>query len=72
MFTLDENMRIETNVPTVTVRGAKVQFRDWVLALGDGSEQGIALGDDLEPLWINLPEEVCLLHLISVYVLFQH
>ncbi|XP_074324065.1 uncharacterized protein LOC141660986 [Apium graveolens] len=58
VFTLRENMRIEINVPTVTVRGDKVQFRDWVLALGDGLEETIAIGDDLEPSWVSLPEEV--------------
>ncbi|XP_074355096.1 uncharacterized protein LOC141693803 [Apium graveolens] len=59
VFTLRENMRIERNVPTVTVRGDEVQFRDWVLALGDGLEETITIGDDLEPSWVSLPEEVC-------------
>ncbi|XP_074356463.1 uncharacterized protein LOC141696182 [Apium graveolens] len=58
VFTLRENMRIERNVPKVTIRGKKVQFRDWVLSLGDGLEQTIIIGDDPEPSWITLPEEV--------------
>ncbi|XP_074356466.1 uncharacterized protein LOC141696185 [Apium graveolens] len=57
VFTLRENMRIERNVPKVTIRGKKVQFRDWVLSLGDGLEQTIIIGDDPEPSWITLPEE---------------
>ncbi|XP_074362378.1 uncharacterized protein LOC141702627 [Apium graveolens] len=39
-------------------QGNKVPFRDWVLAVGDGSLETIALGDDLEPSWIRLPEEI--------------
>ncbi|XP_074345441.1 uncharacterized protein LOC141684401 isoform X3 [Apium graveolens] len=58
VFTLRENMRIERNVPKVTIRGEKVQFRDWVLSLGDGLEQTIIIGDDPEPSWITLPDEV--------------
>lgn len=42
-------MRIEINVPPVTIDGKKVSFRDWVLALRDGSQQTFALGEDLEP-----------------------
>ncbi|XP_074356468.1 uncharacterized protein LOC141696187 [Apium graveolens] len=58
VFTVRENMRIERTVPKVTIHGKKVQFRDWVLSLGDGLEQTIIIGDDPEPSWITLPEEV--------------
>ncbi|KAK1360977.1 hypothetical protein POM88_045451 [Heracleum sosnowskyi] len=40
------------------INGNKVQFREWVLAVGDGLQESIAIGDDPEPLWITLPEEV--------------
>ncbi|KAK1389885.1 ATP-dependent DNA helicase [Heracleum sosnowskyi] len=51
-------MRIEKNVPPVTIQGNKVQFREWVLAIGDGLQESIAIGDDPEPLWITIPEEL--------------
>ncbi|KAK1351311.1 hypothetical protein POM88_054475 [Heracleum sosnowskyi] len=51
-------MRIEKNVPKVTIDGRKVQFQDWVLALGDGSEPAFLLDEDTEPSWIKIPEEL--------------
>lgn len=61
VFKLVENMRIEKNVPPVTIAGRKVPFREWVLALGDGLEPVLAFGDDVEPSWIRIPQEVCIL-----------
>ncbi|KAK1383681.1 hypothetical protein POM88_021416 [Heracleum sosnowskyi] len=58
VFTLLENMRIEQNIPPVTIGDRKVPFRDWVLALGDGVEPAVPFGDDIEPTWIKIPEEV--------------
>ncbi|KAK1396108.1 hypothetical protein POM88_005971 [Heracleum sosnowskyi] len=58
VFNLRENMRIESNVPPITIHGQKIPFRDWVLALGDGLQPAIAIGDDTEPSWIALPDEV--------------
>ncbi|KAL8120816.1 hypothetical protein AgCh_017849 [Apium graveolens] len=50
-------MRIEKNVPPVTIDGRSVAFRDLVLALGDGSEPTFLLGDDPDPSWIKIPDE---------------
>ncbi|XP_074371929.1 uncharacterized protein LOC141712757 isoform X20 [Apium graveolens] len=47
-------MRIERDVPPITIQGKKLHFRDWVLALGDGLQETIALGDDLDPSWLSL------------------
>lgn len=44
VFNLRENMRIDKNVPPVTIQGKKVLFRDWVLALGDGRQGADAIG----------------------------
>ncbi|XP_074339091.1 uncharacterized protein LOC141677199 isoform X4 [Apium graveolens] len=60
IFKLHENMRIERDVPPITIQGKKLHFRDWVLALGDGLQETIALGDDLDPSWVRLPEELSL------------
>ncbi|WOH09902.1 hypothetical protein DCAR_0729362 [Daucus carota subsp. sativus] len=60
VFNLVENMQIEKNVPAVTIDGRKVPFRDWVLALGDGTEQTTNFDDDTEPSWIKIPAEVYL------------
>ena len=54
VFDLVENMRIEKNLPPVTIDGIKVPFRDWVLALGDGTEQTTNFDDDMEPSKIKI------------------
>ncbi|KAK1394838.1 hypothetical protein POM88_013894 [Heracleum sosnowskyi] len=51
-------MRIQRGVPPVTIHGKKVPFRQWVLAIGDGLQESISIGDDPEPSWISLPPEV--------------
>ncbi|XP_074328023.1 uncharacterized protein LOC141665934 [Apium graveolens] len=62
VFPLLENMRIEKNVPLVMIDGRSVAFRDWVLALGDGSEPTFLLGDDPDPSWIKILDEVRVNH----------
>ena len=32
-------------------------FARWILQVGDGEVQGIAISDDGEPNWIKIPEE---------------
>lgn len=51
-------MRIEKNVQPITIGGRSVAFRDWVFSVGDGSEQSFLLGDDPDPSWIKIPDEV--------------
>nr|XP_017245346.1 PREDICTED: uncharacterized protein LOC108217005 [Daucus carota subsp. sativus] len=58
VYTLTENMRIHKNVPPVTIQGSRVQFQDWVLALGEGWEETASIGDDAEPCWFLIPDEV--------------
>ncbi|KAK1373042.1 hypothetical protein POM88_029235 [Heracleum sosnowskyi] len=55
-------MRIEKDVPPITIDGRNVAFRDWVLALGDGTEPSFLLGDDPDPSWIKIPDEVRVEH----------
>lgn len=54
-----ENMRIDRNVPPVTLENKQVAFRDWVLNLGNGTEKSLLLDGDSEPTWIRIPDEVC-------------
>lgn len=58
IYQLVDNMRVDRGVPPVTVDGRKVPFGDWVLSLGNGSEQTIPLDDDIDPSWIRIPDEV--------------
>ncbi|KAK1382505.1 hypothetical protein POM88_020240 [Heracleum sosnowskyi] len=58
VFTLIDNMRIEKNVPKITVNDRKIEFRDWVLGLGDGTEPTYLFGEDVEPSWIKIPDEL--------------
>ncbi|KAK1395187.1 ATP-dependent DNA helicase [Heracleum sosnowskyi] len=62
VFPLLQNMRIEINVPPLTIDGRNVAFRDWVLALGDGTEPSFLLGDDPDPSWIRIPDKVRVEH----------
>ena len=34
------------------------EFARWILEVGDGQVQGIAISDDGEPNWIKIPEEL--------------
>ncbi|XP_074346545.1 uncharacterized protein LOC141685335 [Apium graveolens] len=36
IFKLDQKMRIEANVPPVTVEGTSVLYNEWVINIGDG------------------------------------
>lgn len=54
-----ENMRVEKDVPPITVAGKNIQFRDWVLNIGDGIEQASDLNHDGQDSWIRIPEQVC-------------
>lgn len=54
---LEENMRIETNVPPLTIGDRTVAFRDWVLNIGDGKELSTSHIED-EPNWIQIPNEI--------------
>ncbi|KAL8148110.1 hypothetical protein AgCh_005453 [Apium graveolens] len=52
---LPKKGREDVVASTITKR---VQFRDWILALGDGSEPTLQFGDDIEPSWIKIPNEL--------------
>ncbi|KAK1401461.1 hypothetical protein POM88_001066 [Heracleum sosnowskyi] len=55
---LSENMRLEKDVPPVTVNGMSMLFRDWILRVGDGMEQNFDLKHDGDDSWIQIPEEL--------------
>ncbi|KAK1398557.1 hypothetical protein POM88_008420 [Heracleum sosnowskyi] len=45
-------------VPYHRVNDRKIEFRDWVLGLGDGTEPTYLFGEDVEPSWIKIPDEL--------------
>lgn len=51
-------MCIESDVPPVTVSGEIINFKDWVLSIGDVLAPTYALDDDIEPSWVEIPKEV--------------
>ena len=51
------NMRLQRiDEPNETVPNVE-EFARWILEVGDGQVQGIAISDDGEPNWIKIPEE---------------
>ncbi|KAK1362581.1 ATP-dependent DNA helicase [Heracleum sosnowskyi] len=51
-------MRLEEHAPPIILNGKSINFRDWILRLGDGTEPAYALDDDIEPTWIPIPKEM--------------
>ncbi|KAK1357510.1 hypothetical protein POM88_050766 [Heracleum sosnowskyi] len=58
IYQLFENMRLEEQAPPITLNGKSMNFRDWILRLGDGTEPTYALDDDIELTWIPIPKEM--------------
>ncbi|XP_074351068.1 uncharacterized protein LOC141690263 [Apium graveolens] len=58
IFQLLQNMRIESDVPPVTVDGKLVHFKVWVLSIGNGLVPVFTLDDDVDPSWVQIPKEV--------------
>nr|XP_017234917.1 PREDICTED: uncharacterized protein LOC108208855 isoform X2 [Daucus carota subsp. sativus] len=58
VFIMEENMRLEKNIPPVTVDGTFLSFKDWILRIGNGVQQTYTLGDGDDSTWINIPKEV--------------
>ncbi|KAL8132733.1 hypothetical protein AgCh_008274 [Apium graveolens] len=59
VFTLVENMRVEKHVPPITVDDQVVNFKEWMLKLGNRVHQTYDLGDNnSDSSWINIPKEV--------------
>ncbi|KAK1402506.1 hypothetical protein POM88_002111 [Heracleum sosnowskyi] len=57
---LDENMRIESGVPPVTISGQKIAYADWVISIGDGQVPTVASIEGNEPSWVEIPPELSL------------
>ncbi|KAK1379204.1 hypothetical protein POM88_025948 [Heracleum sosnowskyi] len=57
---LDQNMRIESGVPPVTISGQKIAFADWVISIGDGQVPTVASIEGNEPSWVEIPPELSL------------
>ncbi|XP_074342481.1 uncharacterized protein LOC141680051 [Apium graveolens] len=58
VFTLDENMRIESGVPPVTISGQKISYADWVIGVGDGQVPAVASVEGNEPTWVKISPEL--------------
>ncbi|XP_074374461.1 uncharacterized protein LOC141714864 [Apium graveolens] len=54
LYPLLENMRVDNDVPPITVAGVNISFRDWVLSVGDGIEQASNLRHDGEDSGIRI------------------
>lgn len=65
---MEENMRLEKNIPPVTVDGTFLSFKDWILRIGNGVQQTYTLGDGDDSTWINIPKEVCFLVSVKDYM----
>ncbi|KAK1388121.1 hypothetical protein POM88_016299 [Heracleum sosnowskyi] len=57
---LDQNMRIESGVPPVTISGQKIAYADWVISIGDGQVPTVASIEGNEPSWVEIPPELSL------------
>ncbi|XP_017227630.2 uncharacterized protein LOC108192562 isoform X3 [Daucus carota subsp. sativus] len=58
VFKLDKNMRIESDVPPVTISGQQVPYADWVVSVGDGVVPTVPSVEGNEPCWIEIPSEL--------------
>ncbi|KAL8095120.1 hypothetical protein AgCh_036541 [Apium graveolens] len=55
--TLLENMRVERDVPPVTLDGEVLSFKEWILNLGNRVQQTYEFGDASDSSWIKIPKE---------------
>lgn len=60
IFILEQNMRLEANVPPVSLDGITIPFADWVIRIGDGAEHATSLDNVNDPTWIHNPPELTL------------
>lgn len=58
VFKLDQNMRIEEDVPPIMIGDRPLQFREWVINIGDGREPTHNLDNNPDASWVQLPEEI--------------
>lgn len=60
VFKLDQNMRIEANVPPVTVGGISIPYMEWIIKVGDGTAESVSMDDSGEANLIEIPKELLL------------
>lgn len=58
VFKLDQNMRLEDNIPHITVGGMLVSYSEWIIKIGDGNMESISMDDSSEPDLIEIPLEL--------------
>ena len=58
VYTLLENMRVERDVSTISVEGKVLNFKDWILNVGNGLQHAYDLDGSGDFSWIKIPEEV--------------
>ncbi|KAL5698023.1 DNA helicase [Ranunculus cassubicifolius] len=60
VFLLNKNMRLSSNEMSSVRRNEIAEFGEWVLQLGEGRILMIALSENEEPQWIEIPPEILL------------
>nr|XP_017217380.1 PREDICTED: uncharacterized protein LOC108194955 [Daucus carota subsp. sativus] len=61
-FTLVENMRVQRNIPPITLDGKVMDFRDWILDIGNGVQQTYDLAGNGDSSWIKIPKEKTIIY----------
>ncbi|KAK1403887.1 ATP-dependent DNA helicase [Heracleum sosnowskyi] len=51
-------MRVEKNIPPVSIDSKMIPFKDWILNIGNGQQQTFQLGDVTDSTWIKIPKEL--------------
>lgn len=60
VFKLDQNMRIETDAPLITVSGQQISYADWVISVGEGKVHTVSSTNEGEQCWTEIPSEILL------------
>ena len=57
VFLLIKNMRVNEDLTTTASRNKILEFKKWVLDIGDGTVPTIAKDGEIEETWIKIPDE---------------
>lgn len=71
VFTLVENMRVQRNIPPITLDGKVMDFRDWILDIGNGVQQTYDLAGNGDSSCIKIPKEVSYVPLLNLLFIIQ-
>ena len=57
VFLLTKNMRVNEDLTTTASRNKILEFKKWVLDIGDGTVPAIAKDGEIKETWIKIPDE---------------